>query len=485
MLPTIPSGNVASAIGGGYDVDNSCRFDGSNDYLTKTFSGSPTSNKIGTVSYWTKRSGLGASMFSGLVAVDTGVSSYGTNFTSGDNMDFWFYYDNSASAYDGRFTTNAKFRDVSAWFHVVFAWDTTQATNTNRLKLYINGRNQKDVSGYSAETYPDQDQTVTWGGTSAAHRIGANPENGNNKWNGYMAEVAYVDGVAHAVTDFGEFDEDSPTIWKPKDISSGITWGTNGFYLDFKNSADLGNDVSGNNNDFTATGIAAINQASDSPTNNFATWNSLIKTTASLVEGNLHYTTPGSNPVFGSLSTIGVTAGKWYGELKYTSGTGHKLVLGVADDNFHNGLTTASYDIGKSGTANSIAYVINTGDYRINNSNTSWGSAGGDGNIINMAIDRDNEKIYFGVDNTWGNSSDPAGNSGGIPTTALDSTADWFFGITSDTSGTGDVGEINFGNPSYANTSDAADANGYGAFEFAPPSGYLALCTKNLGSDGG
>ncbi len=238
-----------------YEIANSCRFDGSNDYLTKTFSGSPTSNQKGTVSYWTKRSGLGASMFSGLVAVDTGVSSYGTNFTSGDNMDFWFYYDNSASTYDGRFTTNTKFRDVAAWMHVVFAWDTTQATNTNRLKLYINGVNQKDAGGYSTETYPDQNQTVTWGGTSAAHRIGANPETANNKWNGYMAEVVYCDGTQYAASDFGEFDSDSPTIWKPKDVS-GLTFGTNGFYLDFEDSSDLGNDVSGNNNDFTATGIA-------------------------------------------------------------------------------------------------------------------------------------------------------------------------------------------------------------------------------------
>ena len=254
--------------------------------------------------------------------------------------------------------------------------------------------------------------------------------------------------------------------------------------MQFENAAALGTDSSPNGNTFTVNNLTSIDQSTDYPVVNYATWNSLIKTTATFSEGNLKYAQPGSNPVFGSLSTIGVTSGKWYAELNYTSGSSHKLVLGVADETFQNGNTTASYDLGKSGTTSSIAYVVNTGAYRVNNSNTSWGSGGGDGDIINMAIDRDNNKIYFGVNGTWGNSSNPASNSGGIPTTALDSSTNWFWGITADTSGTSDVGELNFGSPSFSISSGNTDGDGYGNFEYAVPSGYYALNTKNLAEYG-
>ena len=477
----------ANTLSGGYDVDNSCRFDGSNDYLTKTFGSSPTSNKIGTVSYWTKRSGLGASMFSGLVAVDTGVSSYGTNFTSGDNMDFWFYYDNSASAYDGRFTTNAKFRDVSAWFHVVFAWDTTQATNTNRLKLYINGRNQKDVSGYSAETYPDQDQTVTWGGTSAAHRIGANPENGNNKWNGYMAEVVYCDGTQYAASDFGEFDSDSPTIWKPKDVS-GLTFGGNGFYLDFKDSSALGNDVSGNNNDFTATGIAAIDQCVDTPTNNFPTMNPLnvnVSNPPTFSEGNLEVesATNTGQRTMGS-STIGLTSGRWYVEAKIK--VIDSCTAGVSPD-----VQVHAKDSTYAGShAHDWVILFETGNKYNNDSGSTHGDGIGVDEILMIALDLDNNNIYFGHDGNWfdgsGNADEAAPNSA-LSLTAPASTPEGAYFFTASDGGGSAKAKLqwNFGSPPYANSSSVADANGYGDFEFTPPSGYLAVCTKNLGSDGG
>ena len=477
-MPLIIPANTL--VPSGYDVENSIRLDGS-AYMHKTQSGG--NRQIFTMSCWTKLTGAYGSNAGSLLSTD------GTD----DDSNFHFGVDNgggSGGATDSLFlhiygadgfTTTPFLRDYAAWYHVVLAVDTTQSTSSNRMKLYVNNVQQTLTEG---SDYPAQNDNFGVNESGTVIGVGTHPGSvATYALNSYLAEYCLIDGLQLTPSSFGEANEDSPTIWQPID-PSGLTFGTNGFYLDFKDSANLGNDANGGT-DWDENNIAATNSSTDTPTNNFATWNSVIKTTAALVEGNLKYTTPGSNPVYGSHSTIGVTAGKWYAELNYTSGASHKLVLGVADDNFHNGLTTASYDIGKSGTANSIAYVINTGDYRINNSNTSWGSGGGDGDIINMAMDRDNGKLYFGVNNTWGNSSDPAAGSNGIPTSALDSSAAWFFGITSDTSGTGDVGEINFGNPSYANSSDAADANGYGAFEYAPPSGFLALCTKNLGSDGG
>ena len=180
---------------------------------------------------------------------------------------------------------------------------------------------------------------------------------------------------------------------------------------------------------------------------------------------------------------MAVNSGKWYAEVKYTAGSNHYLILGVADYNFSilGGLgSTNNDDLGKNGTTGSIAYVVNTGAYRVNNSNTSWGSAGGDGDIIQMAIDKDNQKIYFGVNGTWGASSNPATGSNGIDVSSVLTGDDWFWGVTNDTGASETIAEFNFGSPSYSISSGNTDGNGFGNFEYAVPSGYLALCTNNL-----
>ena len=460
-----------------YNVDNSCRFnDGSSDNLSRS-TGTPSSRQKFTFSTWIKLSSVSGNR--SIFNIETDGNT--TLFLMVKNGDQLHFVDYNSSAEKAKLTTTALYRDL-AWYHVVLRLDSTQGTNTNRCRLYVNG---EQITSFSATVYPSENYNFT--NNVGNTRIGVSQGNANY-WDGYLSETVYCDGQSLDPTSFGEFDEDSG-IWKPIDVS-GLTFGTNGFYFEFKgsgtsaNSSGLGADTSGNDHHFTVTNLTAVDQSTDTCTNNFATWNSLIKTTSTLSEGNLKYAQPGSNPVFGSLSTIGVTAGKWYAELNYTSGSSHKLVLGVADETFQNGNTTASYDLGKSSTTSSIAYVVNTGDYRVNNSNTSWGSGGGDGQIINMAIDRDNGKIYFGVNGTWGNSSDPAAGSGGIPTTALDSSTNWFWGITADTSGTSDVGELNFGSPSYSESGGETDGNGYGNFANAVPSGYYVLNSKNLAEYG-
>jgi len=472
MAIIIPANTLAA---GGFDVDNSCRFDGSSSYMQKTL-GAPTSAKKATFSLWFKTSDTKAS--NGGRCLMSWGSDYGAIYVNETNDGQWeINLDNSDGLYKG--TAGGQLsRDPAAWSHLCLIIDTTNDTANDRFQFFLN--NVRVVFSANNNNNPDEDYDVAGLADGQVIAVGRRHSTTSLYYSGYMAEVCFIDGNNLAATNFGEVDEDSG-IFKPIDVS-GLTFGNNGFYLDFQASGNLGNDANGGT-DLTESGLAASDQSTDTCTNNFATWNSLIKTTASLVEGNLKYTTPGSNPVFGSLSTIGVTAGKWYAELNYTSGSNHKLVLGVADETFQNGNTTASYDLGKSSTTSSIAYVVNTGDYRVNNSNTSWGSGGGDGQIINMAIDRDNGKIYFGVNGTWGNSSDPAAGSDGIPTTALNSSA-WFWGITSDTSGTGDVGELNFGSPSYSESGGETDGNGYGNFAHAPPSGYYVLNSKNLSEYG-
>ena len=453
----------------------SLRFNrGSSDNLTRTPS-SASNRRTFTLSFWVKRADLGSGNRSPFSVGNSGSSTSDANwftliFHGSTNTLRLVQYNNQL------FNTNRVFRDSSAWYHVVVAVDTTQGTASNRLKLYINGVQE---TSFSTVNYPSQNYDFVVN-TTTQHMIGREDGNGSAYFSGYLSEYILIDGQQLAPTSFGVTNSDG--VWTPI-IYSG-TYGTNGFNLQFENAAALGTDSSPNGNTFTVNNLTSIDQSTDYPVVNYATWNSLIKTTATFSEGNLKYAQPGSNPVFGSLSTIGVTSGKWYAELNYTSGSSHKLVLGVADETFQNGNTTASYDLGKSGTTSSIAYVVNTGAYRVNNSNTSWGSGGGDGDIINMAIDRDNNKIYFGVNGTWGNSSNPASNSGGIPTTALDSSTNWFWGITADTSGTSDVGELNFGSPSFSISSGNTDGNGYGNFEYAVPSGYYALNTANLAEFG-
>jgi len=468
----LPANSVTAS---GYDVANSCRFDGSSSYMQKTL-GAPTSAKKATFSLWFKTSDTIAGN-GGRCLMSWGDDA-GAIYVNETNDGQWeINLDNSDGLYKG--TAGGQLsRDPAAWSHLCLIIDTTNDTANDRFQFFLN--NVRVVFSANNNNNPDEDYDVAGLADGQVIAVGRRHSTTSLYYSGYMAEVCFIDGNNLAATNFGEVDEDSG-IFKPIDVS-GLTFGNNGFYLDFQASGNLGNDANGGT-DLTESGLAASDQSTDTCTNNFATWNSLIKTTASLVEGNLKYTTPGSNPVFGSLSTIGVTAGKWYAELNYTSGSNHKLVLGVADETFQNGNTTASYDLGKSSTTSSIAYVVNTGDYRVNNSNTSWGSGGGDGQIINMAIDRDNGKIYFGVNGTWGNSSDPAAGSDGIPTTALNSSA-WFWGITSDTSGTGDVGELNFGSPSYSESGGETDGNGYGNFAHAPPSGYYVLNSKNLSEYG-
>ena len=476
-MPLILPGNVGSATAAtGFNVANSLRFNsGSSDRLNKTL-GTPTNNLKWTYSFWIKRSKLGEE-----VAITEALNDSQNKgiilFRSDDKLEI---LDLISDSYVMQKKTNRVFRDTASWYHIVFSNDSTAGSPD--LKIYVNG---VEETSFATDNEYSQNQAGSFNSALANH-IGASASSRFS--NCYFSQFVFIDGLALAADQFGEFDSDS-AIWKPIDVS-GLTFGDNGFFLKFEESGTgtdangMGADSSGNTNHFAVNNLTAVDQSTDTCTNNFATWNSLIKTTATFSEGNLKYAQPGSNPVFGSLSTIGVTSGKWYAELNYTSGSSHKLVLGVADETFQNGNTTASYDLGKSGTTSSIAYVVNTGAYRINNSNTSWGSGGGDGDIINMAIDRDNGKIYFGVNGTWGNSSNPASNSGGIPTTALDSSTNWFWGITADTSGTSDVGELNFGSPSYSESGGETDGNGYGNFAHAVPTNYYSLNTKNLAEYG-
>ena len=302
-------------------------------------------------------------------------------------------------------------------------------------------------------------------------------------FSGYMAEFYFVDGQSLAPTDFGEFDEDTG-IWKPKAYTG--SYGTNGFYLDFENSASLGADGSGNGNNFTLNNITSADQATDTPTNNFATLNPLlaIDTAWTYTDGATSgYDAGGDSFAEG---TIGFTNGKWYYEIVQPAESGNpsaNMMMGYGRPNLWG--TTSNV----GGDTYSFAYN-RTGVVFYNGTTTSGWSAYSKDDVVMVAIDTTNGFAYFGVNGTWGN--------GGVPTSGASGTGafDYDSLVTNISVGdllipalaagnAGNIIEVNFGGfTEFPIASGNTDENGYGNFEYAPPSGYYALCSKNLAEFG-
>lgn len=301
---SIIQGTSKSSAAAAHTIDQSIRFDSvRNSDLTRTLSGDGNL-KTGTFSFWMKRSGLGS-----LQEIFTTYSIRSSFFfQSNDTLSMQIY--NGASY--TTLTTTAVFRDPSAFAHYLFRWDTTQATDTDRLQFYYNGVLQT-VTG----AYPAQNSTTTFSDATYTHVIsGDGPANTLYEIDGYLAEIHYVDGTALAATDFGEYNANG--VWVP--IKYTGTYGTNGFYITGADSADLGADDSGNGNDFTSSGLTAADQVSDSPTDNQSTLNPLWAG-ATLSDGNLVATASGNSYQW-AVSTFAVDdGGKYVAEFQKSSGT--------------------------------------------------------------------------------------------------------------------------------------------------------------------
>ena len=469
----------ANTISGGYEVANSLRFnDGSSDYLNKTASAGD--RRQTTISVWVKRSTLGTSQ-----------KIY--NHYNSTNSEFTFYFDSNdkfnvnsyESGHQLLLTTNRLFRDVSAWYNIICAIDTDQATDTNRAKIYVNGVQE---TSFATATYPSQNADLNLNrSTSYSDQIGRRG-NGSEYFDGYLAETVLIDGSQLDPTSFGEFDEDSG-IWKPINVS-GLTFGTNGFYLDFENSGSLGSDVSGNGNNFTVNNLTSIDQSTDTCTNNFATMNPLAvppSNAPTFAEGNTKVSTnnANANPV---LSTIGVSQGKWYAECKrisYDGGSG-------ADDGFRIGFGV-TYDqnvnIIPAGISNSGHYFM-IGNGIVYNGSTDLGDKAGDSNVsddgvVGIALDLDNNRISWSFNGAWMTGS--GAWSGSSPSSYVDIASGYTYFIlqTDGSTGRAYTAGWNFGGTSaFAISSGNTDANGYGNFEYAVPSGYYSLNSKNLAEYG-
>ena len=456
----------ANTLSGGYEVANSCRFnDGDSAYMHKT-PGSAGNRRTFTISCWVKRgqTTTNSFLFSAWTA-DNDAGHFAFGFESAERLTVDTYSTNLL-------TTTRVFRDPSAWYHVVCAVDTTQGTANNRVRLYVNGTEE---TVFSTRNNPSEDADLQ-ANNSVIQAVGANYYNSqaNVTHDGYIAEFCMIDGQQLTPTSFGEFDEDSPTIWKPKDVS-GLTFGTNGFYLDFEDSANLGNDANGGT-DLTEVNLAATDQAIDTCTNNYATLNPLALPSSAntFSEGNLIITNS-ADANRTSFSTIGVSGGKWYCEAKFLSGE-MKQYIGISK-------AEAVTRIGES--ANSYGFAGENARKWNNDSYGSYGSTASTGDIIMVAFDADNGTIWVGKNGTWFASATEAEIEAGTTTNAMYSsiTIDDFFFIGASVEDSNI--EMNFGSPPYSISSSNSDKNGYGSFEYSVPDSFLSLCTKNLGSDGG
>ena len=459
--------NRGSISTGGYEVENSCKFEPDN---SESMSRTPSGNgnlQICTVSFWLKITELNKShmIFTGDYG---GTSPWFVIGTINDRI----YFSSTAGVSDSPIVPTRVFRDTSAWYHLVFAIDTTQGTAADRVKIYVNGV-QETV--FTTTNYPSQNDNLEIM-AAKAQGIGGYNDGTDYRFAGYLSEFVAIDGQALAPTEFGEFDADSG-IWKPIDVS-GLTFGTNGFYLDFKDSANLGNDASGGL-DFTETNLTAADQATDTPTNNFATFNPLNPTYGASVisEGGTKAQGSGQNTFDNIQSTIAVTKGKWYCELEpQVDSAARNTAFGVVN------LDTASFSGDHYGAAGFWSAGFDDGRlawhfYNGGGAGTetvNYGTGAGDtAGTIGMAFDLDNGTLKFYIRNTQlsiSASSIPAGTYA-------------FFGDVMGTAAP--YLNFNFGGYTVNSISSAeSDANGYGTFEYAPPSGYYALCTKNLAEYG-
>ena len=473
MSIIIPANSAAA--GGGFNVANSCMFNTATESKMEiTFGSAGTSLRKATFSSWLKRSNL--TVDEELIFRVTADSGYfNIAFSSGDELKI---KQSISSTVNLEFESTQRFRDPSAWLHMLVVFDTTQSTEANRVKIYINGT---QVTSWSTSTYPDQNTDMLFG-TANLNIIGS--AGSGNFFGGYLAEMCYCDGQSLTPTSFGEFDEDSG-IWKPIDVS-GLTFGTNGFYLDFEDSANLGNDANGGT-DLSETNLAATNQSTDTCTNNFATLNPLnaFYTSSTFTDGNTTFASGSSYT--GTKANILLNTGKWYWEVKVISKTGDS-------DNYTIGIqgqesTATNQFPGLPATGYAI-YGVNGQIYN-NNSGSTYAAAYAAGDIIGVALDLTNYKLYFSKDGAWSTGSGAWDSStfdadvGDKDITAPASTPlGGYYPSQTFWSGSGATFSMNFGSPYFAISSGNADGDGFGNFEYAVPSGYFALCTKNLAEYG-
>jgi hypothetical protein len=458
----------------GYNIERSLRFNSADSaYLNRT-PGSASNRKTWTWSAWVKRSAITAN--SPLFAVSQDSSNFTiVRFGPGTTDKLEIYTIRSSTDYSEE--TNALFRDVSAWYHIVFSVDTTQATAANRIRIYVNGVQQTTTQFYGQ--IPQNEDTFV--NTTNAHNIGRNTDSTTQHFNGYLTEINFIDGQALTPSSFGETDA-ATGVWKPKAYTG--TYGTNGFYLKFADnsgttSTTLGKDSSGNGNNwtpnnFSVTAGAGNDSLVDSPTaygtdtgvggevrGNYCTWNSAAQSTVAngtvtRSNGNLESTDGGTTYSLASFGTMSVSSGKWYWEVTLTTAGGSAANMGIVDTSKKLIAGTAAdahfgFTYGQNG--NKTDGRTYGGSVFSTNGVTAYGASYVANDVIGVALNLDVGEVTFYKN----------GVSQGVA----------FTGISGQFApAVGDAQNAT----SYTWTLNA----GQRAFAYTAPSGFKALCTQNL-----
>ena len=446
-----------------YDVDNSLKFEPDNsEYLKWTnISTYATSARKKTFSFsvWFKISELGVQR----TIWSTAANGYLLLQADGE-LKWQQSYASSVKVLQ----TNRVLRDTSAWYNVIVAVDTTQSTEANRQRIYING---VEETSFSTSTYPSQNDEAD-NVYESFHSLGAYNAS-SIFWSGYMCDVAFISDAQITPSDVGEFDSGSG-IWKPKSYSGGSA---PSYFLEFKDSSDLGS-ATGLDAD-TLNNITAADQSTDTCTNNFCTLNPLVNfkyTTNGITEGATEFGDNTGGGVGGAFGTFAVTKGKWYWEVKLTQQNAHYIGISAVDDGDNVFASTdPQYE--------NSSFIFNISVARIeyvNSGTKSYGSADAftdfhsAGDIIGIALNMDDNQISI-----YGNGTFQSGIANSSIFDAANKMVVPFHGTINDEC------QYNFGGYSAWTPSSAVnDANGYGTFEYSPPSGYYSLCSKNLAEFG-
>ena len=457
----IPANTLAT---GGFDVDNSCRFDtASTSHMERSSIDDHTSTKKFTMSFWIKRTTLGTNQ---VIFGQRGDAENNAivKFKTNDTLEVADLRDDSDAL---QVVTNRQFTDVSAWYNIVISSDVSPSSPA--LKIFVNG--VQETSFATSNQYSQNEETSF--NNSYNMWIGETGHGNSNGdyFSGYLSEFVFIDGYSYNADSFGEFGEDSG-IWKPIKVST-LTSGTNVCYMQFEDSSDLG--VNSRNDDFTPTNLAAIDQTQDTCTNNFAVMNSLDNFAAgsAFTEGNCKIVTTGGNITYNT-STIGFSSGKWYMEAKLAGSAGYTVgvVRGVAtannnDNKLGNRADGFSYDDGGAVEGNGGDLGGSFATYQADD-------------IIGVYADLDNNELYFSKNGALQNSGT------GLALTA----GTYFFAVGDNNSSNSSTYEVNFGNPVSALSSAVSDGD-YGAFEYSTTitgdsvsKTFKALNTKNLAEYG-
>ena len=442
-------------------------------FLTRTNSSSPSNANITTMSVWIKLSKiLGSTEDMGILGSNAGggYSLAGASQIGFYNGGLYVWLLNSSGTYFKQQSTRL-LRDANAWYHIVVRLDSTQATGNDRIKVWVNN---EEITAWSSTNDLAQNTPVNINGTNDI-RVGRYTftDGTHNYFDGSMSHFHLCDGQVYSPTDFGEYDA-TTGIWKPKTAPS-VTYGTNGFFLKFENSGAFGTDSSGNANNFTVNGT--MTQTIDTPSNVFATFNALYNSNQNLSNGNLSATNTTST-WNSRATTLAGSSGKYYAEYKVASpGTSyHMLGVGTVEDidpSTHAGTGTGT-----------VAVYNDNGNKYVEGTDSAYANTYGDGDIIGIALDLDNNYVYFSKNGTWQNSGDPTSGATGTGGISLPTTGTYAFteSVRSTSSSNSKV-DANFGNGYFGTTkitSPYNDSNGIGLFNYEPPTNFLSLCTKSL-----